>query len=226
MSFFLFSLSNKESDPEKYVLKLKVHEEGVTSCQFTKDGDRVLSSGGTEVKVSVCLSVCRPVCLSYLSVHLYVSISLTVLFFISPYVCHQLSLSVWLSLPLICPAMYHCYLCLVCLSVLFYCSCFPSAVGCLNRHGVRRVQRSHWQGDLLCSGHQRQAASHQLWRQLCEGTHTVWLVWIQSMFNNYKSEWIKWTCTSYYNNICTVSISVANPWLHVYNIYSYIPSHS
>lgn len=46
-----YPYSNKESDPEKYVLKLRVHEEGISSCQFSKNGDKVLSCAGTEVKV-------------------------------------------------------------------------------------------------------------------------------------------------------------------------------
>ncbi len=43
--------SNKDSDPEKYALKLKVHNDGVSSCRFSGDGEKVLSCAGTEVKV-------------------------------------------------------------------------------------------------------------------------------------------------------------------------------
>ena len=35
--------SNKESDPEKYVLKLKVHRAGVKRCQYSRDGTKVIS---------------------------------------------------------------------------------------------------------------------------------------------------------------------------------------
>ncbi len=43
--------SNKDSDPEKYALKLRLHEEGVSHCEFTDDEDKVISSAGMEVKV-------------------------------------------------------------------------------------------------------------------------------------------------------------------------------
>ena len=51
LSCSVLTCSNKESDPEKYALKLKLHNEGVTSCQFSEDGEMVLSCAGTEVKV-------------------------------------------------------------------------------------------------------------------------------------------------------------------------------
>ena len=35
--------SNKESDPEKYVLKLRVHRAGVKKCQYSRDGGKVVS---------------------------------------------------------------------------------------------------------------------------------------------------------------------------------------
>ena len=44
--------SNKDSDDEKYSLKLKVHTDGVSSCRFSGDGEKVLSGAGTEVKVN------------------------------------------------------------------------------------------------------------------------------------------------------------------------------
>ena len=49
--------SNKESDPEKYALKLKLHRGGVRSCQYAQDGTSVIScSSEGEVKVhKLCL---------------------------------------------------------------------------------------------------------------------------------------------------------------------------
>ena len=45
--------SNKDSDPEKYVLKLKVHRGGVKKCQYSKDGLKVIScSNDSGVKVN------------------------------------------------------------------------------------------------------------------------------------------------------------------------------
>jgi apoptotic protease-activating factor len=38
-----FKWSNKESDPEKYVLKLKMHRAGVKKCQYSRDGTKILS---------------------------------------------------------------------------------------------------------------------------------------------------------------------------------------
>lgn len=35
--------SNKESDPEKYALKLKLHQGGVRRCQYSGDGSKVVS---------------------------------------------------------------------------------------------------------------------------------------------------------------------------------------
>ncbi len=43
--------SNKQSDPEKYALKLKLHHHGVASCTFSSDESKVLSCAGNEVKV-------------------------------------------------------------------------------------------------------------------------------------------------------------------------------
>ena len=48
------SCSNKESDPEKYALKLKQHSGGIHHCQYSCDGSRVLScSSMGDVKVCV-----------------------------------------------------------------------------------------------------------------------------------------------------------------------------
>lgn len=53
MNVPLLSASNKESDPEKYVLKLKLHRGGVRHCQYSVDGSKVVScSSEGEVKVS------------------------------------------------------------------------------------------------------------------------------------------------------------------------------
>ena len=49
--------SNKESDPEKYALKLKLHDEGVNRCQYTEDGEKVISCSGMEVKVGLCFNL-------------------------------------------------------------------------------------------------------------------------------------------------------------------------
>lgn len=43
---------NEEMNYGKCVLHVSVHSEGVSCCQFLKDGDKVLSCGGTEVKAS------------------------------------------------------------------------------------------------------------------------------------------------------------------------------
>ena len=53
--FTYIFISNKDSDPEKYALKLKLHNEGVNSCQYSEDGEKVLSCAGTEVKVCCLL---------------------------------------------------------------------------------------------------------------------------------------------------------------------------
>ena len=53
--FTYIIISNKDSDPEKYALKLKLHNEGVNSCQYSEDGEKVLSCAGTEVKVCCLL---------------------------------------------------------------------------------------------------------------------------------------------------------------------------
>ena len=53
LNHFLTICSNKESDPEKYVLKLKIHKAGVKRCQYSKDGRKVVScSTDSGVKVS------------------------------------------------------------------------------------------------------------------------------------------------------------------------------
>lgn len=51
MKFGTLQPRNKESDPEKYALKLKVHQEGVRHCQYSADGTKVLSCASLEVKV-------------------------------------------------------------------------------------------------------------------------------------------------------------------------------
>ena len=43
MYMYMYLHSNKESDPEKYVLKLKVHRAGVKMCQYSRDGGKVIS---------------------------------------------------------------------------------------------------------------------------------------------------------------------------------------
>ena len=51
-AFFSHLHSNKESDPEKYALKLKLHQGGVRRCQYSGDGSKVVScSSGGDVKV-------------------------------------------------------------------------------------------------------------------------------------------------------------------------------
>lgn len=50
---YIVQLRNKESDPEKYALKLRVHQEGVRHCQYSTDGTKVLSCASLEVKVSL-----------------------------------------------------------------------------------------------------------------------------------------------------------------------------
>ena len=51
---YMFTCSNKESDPEKYVLKLKLHRGGVKKCQYSRDGGKVVScSNDSSVKVHV-----------------------------------------------------------------------------------------------------------------------------------------------------------------------------
>lgn len=50
---YIVQLRNKESDPEKYALKLRVHQEGVRHCQYSTDGTKVLSCASLEVKVSI-----------------------------------------------------------------------------------------------------------------------------------------------------------------------------
>ena len=48
--------SNKESDPEKYVLKLKLHRAGVKKCQYSRDGLKVVScSNDSGIKVLAVL---------------------------------------------------------------------------------------------------------------------------------------------------------------------------
>ncbi len=49
----MYVRSNKESDPEKYALKLKMHHGGVRRCQYTQDGTRVVSCS-TEGDVKAC----------------------------------------------------------------------------------------------------------------------------------------------------------------------------
>ena len=39
----MYMCSNKESDPEKYVLKLRLHRAGVKKCQYSRDGSKVVS---------------------------------------------------------------------------------------------------------------------------------------------------------------------------------------
>ena len=58
--FLCLCCSNKESDPEQYALKLKLHAGGVHRCQYSRDGSRVLSCssmGDVKVKRSVCVCV-------------------------------------------------------------------------------------------------------------------------------------------------------------------------
>ena len=83
------SVSNKESDPEKYVLKLKLHEEGISCCRFTKDGNNVLSCGGTEVKVQcVCMFVCMYVCMYvYVCMHACMYVCMHVCMYVCIHVC-------------------------------------------------------------------------------------------------------------------------------------------
>ena len=52
--------SNKESDPEKYVLKLKIHRAGVKKCQYSGDGNKVIScsnDSGLKVCKTKCLNI-------------------------------------------------------------------------------------------------------------------------------------------------------------------------
>ena len=48
--------SNKESDPEKYALTLKLHDCTVISCQYTEDEEKVISCSLMEMKVGFCLN--------------------------------------------------------------------------------------------------------------------------------------------------------------------------
>ena len=61
MKYWMLQNRNKESDPEKYALKLKVHQEGVRHCQYSTNGTKVLSCASLEVKVRSLTCTCMNV---------------------------------------------------------------------------------------------------------------------------------------------------------------------
>ena len=76
--------SNKESDPEKYALKLKLHNEGVRRCQYSEDGTKVLSCAASETKVctsrvkilTLSLPLCQSLCCLRIHIHVHVHVFL------------------------------------------------------------------------------------------------------------------------------------------------------